>query len=238
MTKSIALNSSLAVIAAVAMVFSFVTPAFAAINSTSITLNIINRGSISNVTQADSHTGENAALGSTGGTGGTGGFVTSDGSENNGGAMAGNGGNGGNGGAGGLVQTGNATSDASSENGLNGTDAEVDLGTCACGDINSVTIEATVDNDRVAPTQNHIDNFTDARARTGTNIADGSTGGNGGVGGEVDGGVGSENNGGAAAGTGGAGGSGGLGGTVATGNASSTSSAVNLLNTTLLRVRM
>ena len=235
MTKSISLNYAIAASAAVAMVLMTAAPAFAAINSTSITLKITNRGSIDNVTQADSHTGQNPALGSQGGNGGNGGVVDGGtGSENNGGASAGNGGNGGNGGAGGLVQTGNATSDAGSENGLNGTDAEVDLGTCACGDINSVTIEGTVDN---ADPANNIDNLTRSRARTGQNLALGSAGGTGGTGGAV---VtnGSENNGGATAGNGGSGGAGGLGGTIGTGNASSTSGAINLLNTTLLRVRL
>src|SRR3990167_3179272 len=110
--------------------FATATPAFAAINSSSITILVTNRGSINNDTSARSHTGDNEAHGS-------------------------NGGNGGNGGAGGLVQTGNATSDAGSENGLNGTDLEVELG-CDCpDDINSLTIDVTVDNDREAPTQNH-----------------------------------------------------------------------------------
>ena len=55
------------------------------INSSSITMNITNRGSITNVTQSDSHTGTSTALGSTGGTGGTGGSVTAGaGNENNG----------------------------------------------------------------------------------------------------------------------------------------------------------
>lgn len=237
MTKSITLNYTLAVVGAVAMVLATVAPAFAAINSTSITLSITNRGSINNVTTSDSDTGNNVALGSLGGIGGNGGNVTSAGSENNGGAQSGNGGNGGNGGAGGWVETGDATSNSSSENGLNGTNAEVEF-LCDCGDVNSVTIDLEIDNDREFPTQNNINNLTDARARTGVNTALGSQGGDAGNGGVIDGGAGSENNGGATSGTGGAGGAGGLGGTVATGNASSTSRSVNLLNTTLLRVAM
>ena len=152
MTKSITLNYTIAASVAVAMVFAAATPAFAAVNSTRITINVTNRGTIDNVTQADSHTGNNTALGSVGGSGGTGGSVTNSGggNENNGGASA----------------------------------------------------------------------------------------GNGGVGGVVDSGAGDENNGGASAGTGGAGGAGGLGGTIVTGNASSQSAAVNLLNTTFLRVRI
>src|SRR3989344_3155091 len=98
MTRSISLNYTIAAFAAVAMVLMTAAPAFAAINSTSITLLITNRGSITNTTQADSHTGQNLALGSLGGNGGTGGDVDGgNGSENNGGATAGNGGNGGNG---------------------------------------------------------------------------------------------------------------------------------------------
>jgi len=235
MTKSITLNYTIAAAAAFVMVLATAAPAFAAVNSTAITLTVTNRGSINNTTQADSHTGQNIALGSLGGLGGFGGAVMSSGDENNGGATAGNGGNGGNGGAGGLVQTGDASSNAGSENGLNGTDAEVDLGSCGCGDINSVTIDGNIDNDDDA---NVINNLTQARARTGQNLALGSAGGNGGVGGVVDGGSGAENNGGATAGSGGSGGAGGLGGTIGTGNASSTSGAVNLLNTTLLRVRI
>ena len=236
MTKSITLNYTIAALVAFGMVLATATPAFAAVNSTRITINVTNRGTIDNVTQADSHTGANIALGSVGGSGGTGGAVTNSGGgdENNGGATGGNGGSGGSGGAGGLVQTGNASADAGSENSLNGTDVEVELG-CDCGDINSVTVELDVDND---DEYNNINNLTQARGRTGENRAEGSTGGNGGVGGVVDSGTGSENNGGAKAGTGGAGGSGGLGGTVLTGNASSTSAAINLLNTTILRVRI
>jgi len=229
-----------AAVAAGLGMLAFATPAFAAVNSSRITINVTNRGSIQNVTQADSHTGNNIALGSTGGSGGTGGDVTNSGggNENNGGASAGNGGNGGDGGAGGLIETGDATADAGSSNSLNGTDVEVALD-CECPeDINSLTIELDVNNDRIAPTQNHIDNFTDARSRSGDNLADGSAGGNGGVGGVVDSGSGDENNGGASAGTGGEGGAAGFGGTIRTGAASSTSGALNLLNTTILRVRI
>jgi hypothetical protein len=214
--------------------FASATPAFAAVNSTRITINTTNRGTISNITTADSHTGLNTALGSQGGAGAAGGNVTSAGNENNGGAIAGNGGNGGNGGAGGLVQTGDATSEAGTVNDLNNTDAEVALD-CDCGDINSVTIELDTDNDDIA---NNVANLTDARSRTGDNTALGSLGGDAGIGGNVDGGIGDENNGGARAGSGGAGGAGGLGGTIGTGHASSTSGTINMLNTVMLRVRL
>src|SRR3989344_3613985 len=234
MTKSITLNYTIVALAAIAMVFAYTGVANAAVNSTKINIVTVNRGSIDNVTNADSHTGANTALGSTGGAGGLGGDVTSAGNENNGGASAGNGGSGGSAGAGGFVETGDASADAGSVNDLNGTDAEVAF-ECECGDINSVTLDLITDNDEEA---NKILNRTGATARSGDNRAEGSVGGAGGIGGEIDGGNGSENNGGASAGTGGAGGSGGLGGEIRTGGATSVSAAVNWLNTTILRVRM
>ena len=261
MTKSITLNYTIVALAAIAMVFAYTGVANAAVNSTKINIVTVNRGSIDNVTNADSHTGANTALGSTGGAGGLGGDVTSAGNENNGGASAGNGGSGGSAGAGGVgeagerfggggaggtggrggsagaggfVETGDASADAGSVNDLNGTDAEVAF-ECECGDINSVTLDLITDNDEEA---NKILNRTGATARSGDNRAEGSVGGVGGVGGDVNGGTGSENNGGASAGTGGAGGSGGLGGEIRTGGATSVSAAVNWLNTTILRVRM
>ena len=206
------------------------------VNSTRISINVMNRGSIDNTTQADSHTGANTALGSVGGLGGSGGNVTSGvgGNENNGGASAGDGGDGGAGGASGFVGTGNASADAGSLNDVNSTDVEVDVG-CGCGDINGLTVELDVDNDARG---NVIGNLTQARGRTGDNHALGSTGGNGGNGGVVNSGSGNENNGGASAGTGGTGGTSDDGGTVVTGNANSTSGSFNLLNTTFLRVRL
>lgn len=207
-------------------------PSCAPATSGSITITICNRGSITNSTTANSSTGGNTAGGSVGGRGGRGGDVDPAGNENNGGASAGNGGNGGNGGAGGLVNTGNATAEAGTVNDLNGTDAEVALD-CDCGDINSATINVVVDNNGIA---NNILNTTRARARTGENLAQGSTGGDAGNGGEVEGGSGNENNGGASAGTGGAGGAGDIGGTVFTGNAVSTAGTINRLNTTRIHV--
>ena len=234
MTKSITLNYTIVALAAIAMVFAYTGVANAAVNSTKINIVTINRGNIDNVTTADSHTGNNTALGSTGGAGGLGGDVVSAGNENNGGASAGNGGSGGSAGAGGFVETGDASADAGTENSLNGTDAEVAFD-CECGDINSVTLDLITDNNDY---NNKILNRTGATARSGDNRAEGSVGGVGGVGGDVSGGTGSENNGGASAGTGGAGGAGGLGGEVHTGKADSKSAAVNWLNTTFLRVRM
>ena|SRR3989344_1855050 len=221
-------------IATTAAMFAFAAPASAAINSSAFFISTTNRGTITNVTQADSNTGSNLALGSVGGSGARGGDITSSGSNNNGGTVSGNGGNGGNGGAGGLVNTGNATSNAGTENGMNGTDVDVDL-TGAADDINSSTLDIVTDNNDLG---NTIDNFTDARSRTGDNVAEGSVGGNAERGGEISGGVGDFNNGGATSGSGGAGGAGGLGGTIGTGAANATSGTINLLNTTLVRVRI
>jgi len=204
------------------------------INSSLIDIRISNAGRISNTTTSDANTGGNSAGGSTGGSGGTGGNVTSGaGDENNGGATAGNGGNGGNGGAGGFVQTGDASAEAGSENALNSTDVDVELG-CGCGDINGLTALIDIDND---DPNNRILNLTRARGRTGDNNADGSTGGSAGNGGQISAGTGDNNNGGATGGSGGAGGAGDLGGEILTGAAISKSGSVNLLNTSFIRLR-
>ena len=234
MTKSITLNYTIAVLAAFAMVFATAVPAFAAVNSSSITITTTNRGTIDNTTRASSHTGLNVAMGSLGGAGGMGGDVTSDGDNNNGGAESGNGGAGGSAAAGGLVTTGNATSDAGTANDLNGTDVGVDLLT-AGGDVNSTAVAVDTDNDNIA---NNIDNTTRARSRSGENTAMGSTGGDAGDAGVIDGGAGDFNNGGAESGNGGVGGAGGVGGEVRTGHASSTSGTFNFLNTVMVRVRI
>ncbi len=236
MTKNLTAKTFAVATAAAMALSSFALPlaASAAVNSTKISITTTNRGTIDNTTSARAHTGENKAKGSEGGNGGSGGDVTSDGAENNGGATAGNGGNGGAGGAGGLVETGNASAEAGTENDLNTTDAEVALD-CDCGDINSVTIEVDTNNNDIA---NKIDNRTKARAHTGENKAAGSEAGDAGDGGNIAGGNGDENNGGAGAGNGGTGGAGGLGGTVSTGNATSKSGTINWLNTVLLRVRL
>jgi len=205
------------------------------INASSFLISVTNRGSVNNTTDADSRTGANAALGSTGGAGGSGGNVVSAGNENNGSASAGDGGDGGDGGAGGLVTTGDATSDADSENALNSTGAEV-VSECGCGgDINGATVDVITNNN---DSYNVITNLTQARGRTGENRAEGSTGGDAGDGGAVNGGAGSENNGGASAGTGSTGGSSSFGGEVRTGKSTSKSSATNLLNVSFFRVRL
>jgi len=205
------------------------------INASSFLISVTNRGSVNNTTDADSRTGTNAALGSTGGAGGSGGNVVSAGNENNGSASAGDGGDGGTGGAGGLVTTGDATSDADSENALNSTGVEV-VSECGCGgDINGATVDVITNNN---DSYNVITNLTQARGRTGENRAEGSTGGDAGDGGAVNGGAGSENNGGASAGTGSTGGSSSFGGEVRTGKSTSKSSATNLLNVSFFRVRL
>ena len=241
MTNSKTLNISVAAAVAVALAlgyFAIAGSAYAAVNSSSITITTTNRGTIDNYTSSRSHTGNNTAGGSVGGVGGQGGDVTSDGDNNNGGATTGNGGNGGNGGEGGLVDTGDATATAGTENSLNETDAEIDFSTSG-GDVNSTSVDVVTDNTQTGcDCPNNIDNRTKARAKSGDNTANGSVGGDGERGGAITGGSGDFNNGGAGTGDGGDGGDGDIGGTVLTGAASSTSATLNLLNTVLLRVRL
>jgi len=229
--------SKVAAVATALAMFAGATPAFAAVNSSSITITTTNRGTIDNNTSAKSHTGDNTAEGSVGGRGGVGGDVTSDGNNNNGGAMTGEGGNGGNGGAGGLVDTGNASADAKTDNALNTTEVDMDLVSAAVAGFNSTALLVNTDNGQCGEC-NKITNDTRARARSGENTAEGSVGGNADNAGDVEGGTGNFNNGGATTGDGGNGGAGGLGGTVFTGNADSKSATVNLLNTILVRVRI
>ena len=243
MTKSVTINYSIAALAAFAVMLAYAGVADAAINSSAIRIEISNTGVINNTTKAKAETGGNTAQGSTGGNGGVGGNVTSgSGDYNNGGASGGNGGNGGNASDGGWVETGDANANAGTENSLNGSDIEVDLTNAVSTgeDVNSTYIGAEIKNgnDEECQCKPEINNTTKARARTGGNTAQGSVGGNGDNGGQVTSGSGDYNNGGASAGTGGAGGSGGIGGTVKTGVASSTAGTVNLLNTTLIRVRL
>src|SRR3989344_8957773 len=138
MTKSITLNYAVAILIAAALVLFSAAPAFAAINSSYIKIEAKNSGSILNTTSSKADTGNNKAGGSYGGDGGSGGDVEAEadgygyGDEveangNNGGAMAGDGGDGGNASLGGLVNTGNATSVADTQNGLNSTDVELNV---------------------------------------------------------------------------------------------------------------
>ncbi|OGG57859.1 hypothetical protein A2765_06625 [Candidatus Kaiserbacteria bacterium RIFCSPHIGHO2_01_FULL_56_24] len=252
MTKSITLNYTVAALVAAALVLFSAAPAFAAINSSYIKIETKNSGKITNVTSSKADTGDNYAGGSYGGDGGNGGDVEaeaeagddykSDASANgnNGGALAGDGGNGGNASFGGTVKTGDATSVADTQNGLNSTEVDLDVK----GDMNSTVLKVEADNAEECGC-NEIKNDTKSRARTGDNRAKGSYGGDGGRGGEIeaeaeaDGDGDAEangNNGGAVAGNGGTGGSGDAGGLVETGEADSTSGTINLLNTLLVRL--
>jgi len=206
-----------------------------------ISIKVTNSGCIFNTTDSSASTGGNTAEGSRGGRGGRGGDVEAeannggDANGNNGGALAGDGGAGGNASAGGLVDTGNATSVATTTNSLNGTDIELGL-----QDFNSSTLEVDIENKNC--TCNLIDNKTRSRARTGGNTAEGSRGGSGGSGGEVeaeaDGGDANGNNGGSVAGNGGNGGSGATGGTVHSGVADSFAGTTNMVNFTRIRLNI
>src|SRR3989344_2555117 len=155
MTKSITLNYAVAVLIAAALVLFMAAPAFAAINSSYIKIEASNIGKIKNTTTSEAKTGGNTAEGSYGGEGGSGGDVEAeaegggdeyDGAEangNNGGALAGDGGNGGNASFGGLVNTGDATSDATTSNGLNSTDVQLDVD----GDMKSTVLKVEAEND-------------------------------------------------------------------------------------------
>jgi hypothetical protein len=219
-------------------------PAFGETNSSSIRIEVANRGTIDNETSADASTGGNWAGGSRGGRGGDGGDIEVDGNGdfNNGGASTGDGGDGGDAAPGGLVNSGNATSNAVSENDANGTEFEFDAG----GDMNSSEVVAVINNrlndddDACGGCRtdvNNIDNETRARARTGGNDADGSEGGDGDDAGDVEvDGNGDFNNGGASTGSGGDGGDGDIGGTINSGNAEANSAAINLLNRVMVRI--
>src|SRR3989344_5042032 len=173
MTKSITLNYAVAILIAAALVLFSAAPSFAAINSSYIKIEAKNSGHITNYTSSKAETGGNTAEGSFGGQGGSGGDVEAeyegdggyDGANgNNGGAIAGNGGNGGNASDGGLVTTGDADSVATTSNGLNTTDVELNVD----GDMNSTKLKIEADNDKGCEC-NTIDNKTRSRARTGGN---------------------------------------------------------------------
>ncbi|MBP7770653.1 MAG: hypothetical protein KA066_01930 [Candidatus Pacebacteria bacterium] len=230
------MKKTLAALTALGMLAT-ATPAFAAVNSSTLIIGNANVGSIDSNTTAVSNTGLNLAGGSEGGDGaigGNSGGATNSGS--NGDATSGNagsGGNGGNGGAGGLVQTGNASADAGVVNSANSNNTRVRVP----GGINSSTAVVAQVN------AGDIDEDTTALASTGLNLADGSEGGNGNNGGTSGAAnkAGGSDNGNATSGSGGAGGhggAGGLGGTIGTGASTSKSGAVNVLNTNFLRVRI
>lgn len=208
-------------------------PAFADLNSSTITVSTENTGEISSHTSASASTGYNEAGGSRGGRGGSGGEIEANASDgtaagNNTNSIGGNGGDGGSSSDGGYVQTGDAMADAGVLNTLNSTD--VGIGTD--GNINSTTVAVATSN------SGGIADMTHARARTGGNDAHGSYAGSGGRGGDVEalGGDTSGNNIGSGGGSGGSGGDAGIGGTVLTGGSASSSGAINVLNTVLVRV--
>ncbi|MFZ2522043.1 MAG: hypothetical protein WAX44_01770 [Minisyncoccia bacterium] len=232
------MKKAIALVGMASMVLSAV-PALASVNSSFIKIETNNTGSIDNYTSAKAETGSNWAGGSLGGRGGKGGEVEVDGSGdyNNGGALAGFGGHGGIADIGGTVRTGNADAQSSTENFLNTTDVDVDLWG---EDVNSSKIKIETNNDSCGCENetNHVQNRTKSRARTGDNSADGSEGGAGGKGGDVEASSGDNNNGGAFAGDAGHGGSSNDGGWIETGDSTATSEVVNVVNESLVRVRL
>lgn len=228
------MKKTLAALTALGMLAT-ATPAFAAVNSSSLTFVNSNSGSVTSNTNAVSNTGLNLAGGSTGGNGSNGGNSgAANKSGDNGDANSGNAGSGGNGGnasAGGLVTTGNATANAAAANTANTNETRVRV----AGGLNSSAAVAVQAND------GDISETTNALASTGLNAAAGSEGGTGDNGGNSGTATNSGNQGDANTGTGGAGGhggSGGLGGEVMSGASTSNAGAVNVLNTNFLRVRI
>src|SRR3989338_6588091 len=114
MTKSITLNYTVAALVAAALVLFSAAPAFAAINSSYIKIETKNSGKITNVTSSKADTGDNYAGGSYGG----------------------------NASFGGTVKTGDATSVADTQNGLNSTEVDLDVK----GDMNSTVLKVEADN--------------------------------------------------------------------------------------------
>lgn len=175
------------------------------------------------------------------------------------GGKGGKGGNGGDAGVGGTITTGDAEANSGVMNVVNSTDLEVEGCGCDSGvsydedEVDDIEVDNQVKLELV--NGGIVTNFTDAYAKTGWNNAAGAAGGDAGQGGDgeeggnadadadaghySDGDAYSEANGGQG-GNGGRGGRGGValeGGVVVTGNATSNSGAVNVINSTLLRVR-
>lgn len=261
MTKMI---SKIAAVATTVAMFAGATPALAygghssrggstEINN-SISIDIDNSATVTNSTSASASTGGNTAGGSEGGNGGSGGDVeNNDGGTNTGG----DGGAGGDGGLGGLVTSGDAGASASTVNDVNSTTIKIQQADCGCGsegghsrkkgktEIDN-SVDVYVDNDHT-----YVTNSTTADATTGDNKAKGSEGGNGGSGGDVEDndagktgrGHGHGYHGGSSAtgsnegGEGGAGGDGDTGGEVKSGEAWAEAVTVNVVNSTVLRVR-
>lgn len=230
------MKKTLAALTALGMLAT-ATPAFAAVNSSSISIGNSNVGSISSNTNAQAVTGNNVAQGSQGGSGAAGGNsgTSNNNTSGNGDASTGNGGNGGSGGgaaAGGLVDTGDASADAGAVNMLNSNETRVRVD----GGLNSSSLTASQRNN------GNISDTTAAGANTGGSVAAGSTGGNGSTGGTsgsaTKGGSGNGDARTGLGGSGGAGGTGGIGGTVYSGNSTSNAGAFNVLNTNFTRVRI
>ena len=133
------------------------------------------------------------------------------------------------------MRSGNADASAGTVNDANNSDVDLEVPP----DMNSSSLTVLIDNLSITGCKcsgNAIENYTHARARTGENAAEGSTGGSGGDAGDIEAGSGDNNNGGASSGDGGAGGNASRGGTVLSGNASSVAATLNKLNTTRVRV--
>ena len=186
-----------------------------------------NNATVVNNVSADADTGKNDANGGDATCAGSGGSVSGAGTGNTGG----DGGNGGDAGHGGTIYTGYAYADAYVSNTVNSNETKVSR---ACDDCERG--EVTVRNRNNATVRNTVD----AEADTGKNDADGGDAAGAGSGGSVSGGyyywyysAGSDNE----AGDGGDGGDGGNGGEIYTGPSDSYSSAINVVNTNITRVR-
>ncbi|OHB18534.1 MAG: hypothetical protein A2854_00175 [Parcubacteria group bacterium RIFCSPHIGHO2_01_FULL_56_18] len=177
--------------------------------------------------------------------------------EGGNGGNGGSGGNGGAGGVGGTISTGDAEANAGVANVVNSTDIEVEGCGCDAGvnydedEVDDITVDNEVEIDLYNGA--FLLNVTDAYAKTGWNAADGTSGGSAGSGGEGEEGgkadadadthghgdanADAEGGEGGNGGYGGEGGFGGAGGLVVTGDATSNAGAVNVVNSTLLRVR-
>lgn len=190
-----------------------------------------NSATVINVIEVNANTGGNFADGSYGGTGGDGGDIESGKGEIVDSSTR-NGGDGGNSSVGGTVITGNAQAEVGVFNLVNTNRTIIDR-SGGGGDI-------IIGNDNSAKLINEIG----VEANTGNNFVDGSYGGSGGDGGDIslgdngehghkhDRGIEDVNT-----GHGGDGGTSGAGGLVITGDASSRAFVVNIVNTTVTRIR-
>lgn len=182
---------------------------------------------VHNTTSSGANTGGNSAGGSTGGNGGAGGSITNRGDDVRD-SSTGNGGAGGNAGSGGVVQTGNATSAASTVNVIGSSITRING--CACGLSGDVTVRNS--------SFSGVHNATAAGANTGINSSSESRGGNAGAGGNISNGPGEGSSvSTSSTGRGGSGGTGGPGGLVLTGHASALSNTMNIVGRNVTRIR-